>query len=380
MTTYRKTVLIWEGGNVRKRAFTLVELLVVIAIIGMLIALLLPAVQAAREAARRMTCTNNVKQISLSLHNHHDIHNFFPPLGGRMGTTASTKFTHDGAAGTFLYLMPFLEMSALYDGITGVTNGSYSTPWDTPAAQASGLISAALCPSNSERSIKNVGWTPKNYVFSMGDACWTQHSTSPSDGHYSATRGMFFYNNEPAGLLTQKTFSSCSDGTSNTIAVSECLTPTTRGGTDVRSNVAVYDGIWTGTAHGTPGRCMSGLTMTDRTTFAATHASTENFRGDIATCGWVSANGFTTLTPPNSPMCVYSATGVSNDRWGVFPPVSNHTGGVVAGFMDGSVRFVSNTVDCGSNLATATAVRDGESPFGVWGALGSPSGGESKSL
>ena len=370
----------------QKAAFTLVELLVVIAIIGMLIALLLPAVQAAREAARRMQCTNNVKQISLSLHNHHDVRELFPPLGGGF----NGKFTYAATVGTLVYLMPFIEMSALYDGITGVDDGAYAAPWDTPAAQASGLISAVLCPSGGERAIKNPGWVPKNYVFSMGDACWTQHSTNPSDSHYSATRGMFFYNNDARGapgqgtgrytFLTQKTFSNCTDGTSNTVAVSECLSPATNGGTDVRSNVAVFRGIWDDTPHGVPGRCMTGLEMTDRRTFDASHASTANYRGEIATSGWLSANGFSTLTPPNTPICVFEiSSGGLHDRWGVFPPASNHTGGVNVGLLDGSVRFISDTINCG-DIATARAVRTGPSPYGVWGALGTPSGGESVGL
>ena len=92
------------GGVGNIRAFTLVELLVVIAIIGILIALLLPAVQAAREAARRMQCSNNFKQIGLALHNFHDARKAFPP-------------THLGPwkAGLPIFLLPYMEQQALYD-------------------------------------------------------------------------------------------------------------------------------------------------------------------------------------------------------------------------------------------------------------------------
>src|SRR5207245_11556606 len=91
-----------------RRAFTLVELLVVIAIIGVLVALLLPAVQQAREAARRMTCTNNLKQIAVALHNHHDAKNTFPPGGmntGHNGTTCYTTWTVE--------ILPFLSQEGL---------------------------------------------------------------------------------------------------------------------------------------------------------------------------------------------------------------------------------------------------------------------------
>lgn len=96
----------------RKRAFTLVELLVVIAIIGILIALLLPAVQAAREAARRSQCTNNLKQIGLALHNYHDVHNTFP--FSVMVHVPSGATTVQNAQPWAVCILPFLEQTALY--------------------------------------------------------------------------------------------------------------------------------------------------------------------------------------------------------------------------------------------------------------------------
>src|SRR5437773_558439 len=94
-----------------RRAFTLVELLVVIAIIGVLVALLLPAVQSARESARRMSCMNNLKQIGLALHNHHDAFGTFPPGGVTNGTCCGTQ---SGATWT-IYILPFIEQQMLYD-------------------------------------------------------------------------------------------------------------------------------------------------------------------------------------------------------------------------------------------------------------------------
>jgi len=107
-----------------ERGFTLVELLVVIAIIGILVALLLPAIQAAREAARRTECGNNMKQLGLALHNYHDVHNIFPPAYLQPGG-APYSSTYVGAAGSgknrnftgHIYMLPYIEQQAIYDQI-----------------------------------------------------------------------------------------------------------------------------------------------------------------------------------------------------------------------------------------------------------------------
>src|SRR6187455_1336232 len=92
-------------------AFTLVELLVVIAIIGVLVALLLPAVQAARESARRMKCTNNLKQLGLALHNHHDTFGVFPAADDEIPNPAGGTWKHSW----IVRVLPYLEQQALHD-------------------------------------------------------------------------------------------------------------------------------------------------------------------------------------------------------------------------------------------------------------------------
>jgi prepilin-type N-terminal cleavage/methylation domain-containing protein len=99
---------------VRRRGFTLVELLVVIAIIGVLVALLLPAVQSARESARRMQCSNNVKQIGLGLHTFHDVHGFLP-AGGITKAQPSLQIPSGVLHGWGVFLLPYVEQKALYE-------------------------------------------------------------------------------------------------------------------------------------------------------------------------------------------------------------------------------------------------------------------------
>src|SRR5206468_7651117 len=97
----------------RRRGFTLIELLVVIAIIGVLIALLLPAVQAAREAARRSQCTNNLKQLGLALHNYHDANQAFP--SGKAGNDASAAGNDSSATSGWVSVLPQMEQGPLFN-------------------------------------------------------------------------------------------------------------------------------------------------------------------------------------------------------------------------------------------------------------------------
>jgi prepilin-type N-terminal cleavage/methylation domain-containing protein/prepilin-type processing-associated H-X9-DG protein len=231
-----------EEAMIRKRpAFTLIELLVVIAIIGILIALLLPAVQKVREAANRAKCSNNLKQIAMACHNFHDAVGMMPPALG----SAPTSWTQQDASGVplastigtvFLHLLPYVEQDNLQKSMV-LTSGPYSgkcfwpynyhfadavkvfvCPSD-PSVDSSGTVSL---PSNIESDSKYQVWGASSYAANIQvfSPVWTG-TNPPAYGHYR-------YEAAPTGLGPlaapegrPRLGGTFQDGTSNTILFAE---------------------------------------------------------------------------------------------------------------------------------------------------------------
>jgi prepilin-type N-terminal cleavage/methylation domain-containing protein len=211
------------------RAFTLVELLVVIAIIGILVSLLLPAVQSARESARRMSCQNNIRQVGMAIQNYH-AQNQQLPLAGSPSNTMSW----------LVFILPFIEQTNLYDKFDLKPTGSYMSPVANRASHGMNRISLYLCPSAPQDRMeeRDYGWPTKpehnpgevmngqipyttHYYGLLGPRGAKLNSienylievASASHGDV-AKQGMFQIN-------TPITFANVKDGLSNTIMVGE---------------------------------------------------------------------------------------------------------------------------------------------------------------
>ena len=183
---------------VKKRfGFTLVELLVVIAIIGILVALLLPAIQAAREAARRSECSNKIKQLGVAFHNYHDTYKALPWMRGSAfwGTRNTVPVGNEGTINGLVGLLPFLEVSGLYDDISNpyagppVTNPYgpprdffYYPPWcaDVPAFRC------PSCPLGLAYGGNAAVTGRRNYALCLGDMIANNHAP-PTTGVFSVT-------------------------------------------------------------------------------------------------------------------------------------------------------------------------------------------------
>ncbi len=361
----------------RRSGFTLVELLVVIAIIGVMVGLLLPAVQAAREAARRMQCSNNLKQMGLGIHNYESTYKQLPPRrGGSDGQSADSARIGGNfrRVSGFVWLLPFIEQTALADQIAAggtlsdgtviapggpagwfTSNPGYD-PWKTQ-------IPTYLCPSdlNPGRQGNTAG---NSYAFSVGDSMGTNWNSNDYN-----SRGPWGSSHRVRGLRDT------TDGLSNTIAMSERPWPggnhglQTAAGHLYRGVTVVHPAVLT-----SPATCLTnavGTQLVPGVQFKARF-------GSLWTDAQVERVGFNTVLAPNAVSCVSDANTNADSPGGAVNAGSYHPGGVNALLMDGSVRFISDNINTGNTALPPVA--GGPSPYGVWGALGSASGGETVTL
>jgi len=397
----------------RHSGFTLVELLVVIAIIGVMVGLLLPAVQAAREAARRMSCSNNFKQIGLAMHNYHAAFDRLPTHStgtatpGRNWIDPSDQSNHTMLSVTVGYL-PFMEQQALWEQISNPNTVNLATPgvprtipWPamgptvTDATNVFGTgnntsyqpwmteVSALRCPSDPGTGLPSMGRT--NYAACLGDAVDRLHdgpislnqtpfATAVADLRASG-RGMFV-------TRINTRFRDVLDGLSNTIAGGEIATDlgdsaiTTRARGYATPTGFRVDPRWCTMVSATSGvdplrpQFWSPATIATSPSVLVDGNQGRGFR-------WASAghiyNVVNTILPPNNEVCV--STGDTGR--GICPPSSRHQGGVHVMMGDGAIRFITNSIEAGNSRATSVSVLTigaagpgAISPYGLWGALG----------
>lgn len=368
-----------------RRGFTLVELLVVIAIIGILIALLLPAVQAAREAARRSQCTNNLKQLGVALHNYHDTFKKMPFICGGTGACPPGSTGNYGAYGTwsptgtsayrlsgFVSLLPFMEQQAVYD--QSAKNNFSPGGWcNVPNSPVYAKITAFFCPSDGGVSEHERG--SRNYMMSMGD--WNMQHHDMNGKSVKNPRGPFGIIRH-AGAGSCYGFAAVKDGLSNTAGFSERVVEGHRMA-DVKGGFAAVSGLFAGGVQPpamlaiVPLNCMNAPIVNGSYTTPATGNVTGQYWSD----GAMVMCAFNTILAPNSPSCAPAGTATQEARL-LVPPTSYHPGGANVCMLDGSVQFVSETIDTGD--LTLGLVETGQSNYGVWGALGSRNGSEPVSL
>ena len=358
-----------QNRHSKTSAFTLVELLVVIAIIGILIALLLPAVQAAREAARRSQCTNNLKQFGLANHNYFDTYKALPARRG--GTSSypnpgsSRSHANFDRLSPFIPLLPYYEQGAMYDQIKA---GSSSVAPGGPCAWCGWSVwdntpSILTCPSDYGFEL-----SPRrthSYAFCIGDRT---RSVNSGYGGIVNYRGIF-------GIWT--TFAQIRDGLSNTIMMSERIRQDGGGSTTAGARTHTLSSAIAIQVSGVIDQPSICLTVADGD-FYLSGTQIKRRWGALWMDGQAERVGFTTVLPPNAPSCAEGNNTNADHNEVLLPPVSAHPGGVNCLIADGSVTFVSETIDTG-NLGSAE-VTNGYSPYGVWGALGSKAGEESVTL
>jgi prepilin-type processing-associated H-X9-DG protein len=329
--------------------------LVVIAIIAVLIALLLPAVQAAREAARRAQCVNNLKQMGLAVHNYVSVHDILPPAGS-WNTNQALSYVDYPTTGTTLgyvgnpplnasmkvRLLPFMEQQAIYDAynwaLGDLTPSQIKVGPNTTVMYSH--LSVLLCPSDpnpaDKLNLAATGAAPgvTNYPNNMG--------TEPNLSGGRLNGPSWYMGGDPY-LGTPVTLASVTDGTSNTVMFSEWIKGTSNAKSD---KLGV---VWNGSAQ------MTGNPQVDANTCQGSTTMGWDFKGQY----WSQQDsgrggGYWQITFPNTKSC----DDITNFGWynvgSLLGPQSNHAGGVNMLFLDGSVKFIKNSIGAQPYYAIST--------------------------
>ena len=332
----------------QRPGFTLIELLVVIAIIGVLIALLLPAVQAAREAARRAQCINNLKQLGLALHNYHDSVRVLPPGASDMNNGWQQW-------SPLAMLLPFMEQGPLYNAINFNNTGDGCYPGGRNSTVIHSTVSIFLCPSDMDRMTNADGHV--NYAMNWGSKAY-RYSAQPS--------GPFI----TADLCSLKIgLQAIVDGTSQTAAASERVKGIGNGealGSQQNLDILTPDSDVLQLAATADADGIS----TSPLYYQACKSLTPNAAiANTGICGgmWHTVlegnTCYTHIMPPNSLTCGYGSRnpgdGDGNHPQGALTASSRHSQSVNVLFLDGSTRNVRNSIN-----------------YTVWWALGTMAAGE----
>ena len=347
-------------GRIR-RGFTLIELLVVIAIIGVLIALLLPAVQAAREAARRAQCTNNMKQMALAAQNYIDTNGCYP--GGSYSGTLATN-TKDLWTGypenfsCFVRMLPFFEQSAMYNAVN----------FNDVSASASNLtiagiqINSLICPSDVQNQVMQL---PATKSSASGVIPGWSFNINPK--HFPGLAPQF-----------KQAFTSYAGNAGTfTFGFTNLMSPTV---------LAAYNGV---IYNDSTVRIADVVDGTSNTFVFGEHSKGTLFRVDpafaISDGCWNSARWYDTLFSTIYPINLLAgntASGTTGKSVGYYLPTaagSVHPGGANFAFCDGSVRFLKNSVNSwGFGAGNATTYGDALPDGTIYTPVPAPGGDRNK--